>query len=299
MARGPSFPRPRSVGSLSVRARSRRCVFVGLLPKVAHAFTAPTLEGPVTDTAHVLSASEKARHRGEAHGVQGKSGPRGRGAHGVYARRGDRSRISRTTPRAPGASAAKSNDDGVLLLIATGERKIRIETGKGVGGDLTDVDASRIIRESHRDLSSRAGATAPGIDAGVDAHPGEALRGRSPPPRRTARRADSVRLVASLVFLGFLFVVIVVSASLAAWWLRRWRRYYGGGYCGGGSTIRWRRLGLRRWLRRGAAMRRWRRLRGRLERRRSAPVLSVGGGGGNDFGGGGGDFGGGGSRGDY
>ncbi len=40
----------------------------------------------------------------------------------------------------------KDKDNGVLLLIARDERKLRIEVGYGLEGDLTDVQASRIIR---------------------------------------------------------------------------------------------------------------------------------------------------------
>ena len=40
----------------------------------------------------------------------------------------------------------KGKDNGVLLLIAPAERKLRIEVGYGLEGDLTDVEASRIIR---------------------------------------------------------------------------------------------------------------------------------------------------------
>lgn len=42
---------------------------------------------------------------------------------------------------------ATAKDDGVLLVIAPDQRKMRIETGKGVGDRLTDVQSSRIIRE--------------------------------------------------------------------------------------------------------------------------------------------------------
>ena len=38
-------------------------------------------------------------------------------------------------------------DDGVLLVIAPNERQIRIETGKGVGGSLTDIETAHIIRD--------------------------------------------------------------------------------------------------------------------------------------------------------
>jgi len=41
---------------------------------------------------------------------------------------------------------AKGKDDGVLLLVATESRKVRIEVGRGLEGDLPDVIAGRIIR---------------------------------------------------------------------------------------------------------------------------------------------------------
>ncbi len=40
----------------------------------------------------------------------------------------------------------KGLDNGVLLVVSKGNRKIRIETGKGVGGKLTDLQASDIIK---------------------------------------------------------------------------------------------------------------------------------------------------------
>lgn len=42
---------------------------------------------------------------------------------------------------------ATGKDNGVLLVIAPAERKVRIETGKGVGGELTDLQAKEILRE--------------------------------------------------------------------------------------------------------------------------------------------------------
>jgi uncharacterized protein len=39
----------------------------------------------------------------------------------------------------------EQRDDGVLLLIAVDDRVLRIETGSGIEGDLTDVEAGRII----------------------------------------------------------------------------------------------------------------------------------------------------------
>jgi uncharacterized protein len=42
----------------------------------------------------------------------------------------------------------KSKDNGVLLVIAPHERRVRIETGKGIGGALPDLRTNDIIRTS-------------------------------------------------------------------------------------------------------------------------------------------------------
>lgn len=41
----------------------------------------------------------------------------------------------------------KGRDDGALLVIATGDKKMRIETGYGLEGRLTDLQSARIVRE--------------------------------------------------------------------------------------------------------------------------------------------------------
>ena len=61
----------------------------------------------------------------------------------------------------------KGKDNGVVLVIATGERRIRIETGKGVGGDLTDLQSNDIIRRRIGPLM-RENRVHDAILAGVD-----------------------------------------------------------------------------------------------------------------------------------
>jgi len=41
----------------------------------------------------------------------------------------------------------KDKDSGILLVIATSDRKLRIEVGRGLEGDLTDLQSGRIVRE--------------------------------------------------------------------------------------------------------------------------------------------------------
>lgn len=62
----------------------------------------------------------------------------------------------------------KGIDNGVILLIAKAERKVRIEVGRGLEGKLTDLTAGRIIRG---DIAPqfKAGNFDGGITAGVNA----------------------------------------------------------------------------------------------------------------------------------
>jgi uncharacterized protein len=62
----------------------------------------------------------------------------------------------------------KGVDNGVILLVARTERKVRIEVGRGLEGKLTDLLAGRIIRA---EMSPRfkAGDFDGGITAGVNA----------------------------------------------------------------------------------------------------------------------------------
>jgi uncharacterized protein len=61
----------------------------------------------------------------------------------------------------------KAVDDGALLIIATDDRRLRIEVGRGLEGVLTDLTSNRIITEIIRPRF-RDGDYAGGVEAGVD-----------------------------------------------------------------------------------------------------------------------------------
>ena len=61
----------------------------------------------------------------------------------------------------------KKIDDGAILLVAKGDRKLRIEVGYGLEGALPDVTAKRIIDEIITP-KFKAGDFSGGIDAGTD-----------------------------------------------------------------------------------------------------------------------------------
>src|SRR6185503_16076501 len=82
----------------------------------------------------------------------------------------------------------KGLDNGVLLVIAPAERRVRIETGKGVGGALTDLQSNDIILKTMAPLLKEDrfhDAIASGATAIAEAlRPGAAPRPQQAPPAR-------------------------------------------------------------------------------------------------------------------
>ena len=93
----------------------------------------------------------------------------------------------------------KGQDNGVLLLVAKDDRKLRIEVGYGFEGVLTDATSQADHRRDHRAAASARAQFAAGINAGVDRVIGVIGRGRAaaaaaaaqPPPGRVGSTSTS------------------------------------------------------------------------------------------------------------
>lgn len=180
--------------------------------------------------------------------------------------------------RAWGIGRAGKND-GVLLIVAPKERKVRIEVGYGLEGALTDAQ-SRLIIEQFILPAFRSGQYGPGIVAGTGAilKVLQAEAGGQPPPKQAVgAKADTSEVLPMLFMLGLFLVILWVSQrnqarrGPASPWSQH-RRLRRGGMIGGGIG------GLGGGLGGG-----W----------------GGGGGSGGGFSGGGGSFGGGGASGDW
>ena len=134
-------------------------------------------------------------------------------------------------------------DDGVLLLIAQQERRLRIEVGYGLEGTLTDAYSRRIL-DNVITPRFRQGDFSGGVEAGTDAILA-VLAGNADELPQPAPQADieigpigCVMVVFVLLFVFLLFVVIAKSARRGGG--RRGRRRGGfvilpGGFGGGGG----------------------------------------------------------------
>lgn len=123
-------------------------------------------------------------------------------------------------------------DNGVLLFIAKDDRKLRIEVGRGLEGDLTDVKASRIIRNVITP-AFRKGNFYDGIRAGVNSIQ-LAVSAKADPSLDAQQPASSgniFEIMQTALFFG-LFGFIWLGSMLA-----RSKSWWAGGVIGGTAGI--------------------------------------------------------------
>jgi uncharacterized protein len=290
----------RQRGNAASRTRYLWCTLLALLlvlwggaERVAFAgFTPPAIAGPVTDPGAQLTPSE---HAALARTILGIRAARGYEI-AVFlpaSLEGDTiDDVAYHTFRT-WKLGFTGKDDGVLLVIATRERKVRIETGKGVGGALTDLQANQIIRERIGPRLKR-GELRAGIQEGIDAIDAALATDIGPAaPKKPATRSEAAL---GLVILAVVVLVPLALFILIAIWIARvltgalGRRggysSYGDSYTVGGGGSSWSSSSSDSSFGSG----------GGSDFGGSSGGSDFGGG---DFGGGGGDTGGGGSSGDY
>jgi len=188
--------------------------------------------------------------------------------------------------RAWGIGQTDANN-GIVLIIAPKERKVRIEVGYGLEPIMTDALSSVIIRETILP-QFKAGDMAGGIVAGANAIaeqmklPLEAAEARAAKTAKPKKSKDSFGDWATAIFL-----LVLIFSFIIPMFLRRagGQRFRGSGIAGGvGEVLLWSALSSLSDNDHGSGGGGW----------------GGGGGGGSDWGGGGGgSFGGGGSSGSW
>jgi uncharacterized protein len=114
----------------------------------------------------------------------------------------------------------KEQDDGVLLFVSRGDRKMRIEVGYGLEDKLTDLRTRRILDEV---IAPRfkAGDFGGGIEEGVNAIDAVVRGGEITaqlPPAPIVSVSGPMR-VADRIFMGLLFLVLVGLFSVISLFL--------------------------------------------------------------------------------
>jgi uncharacterized protein len=191
---------------------------------LALAFDFPQLTGPVVDQADVLTAASRSDIAAKSMALQEKSGIQLVVATVRSLEGSDIETYANQLFRTWQLGQAQKNN-GVLLLVAPAEHKVRIEVGYGLEGTLTDALSSAIIsgaivpRFKDKDFPG-------GIDRGVDGII-SVLNGDTtdwqPQPQHFVIDTDKPgALNTALPILGFLATAGVLSLLLygIAWLLR-------------------------------------------------------------------------------
>src|SRR5690606_27902083 len=180
-------------------------------PDTAGQVAVPAWTGPVMDEAGALTADQVRTLTAQVQALERQHGSQlfvllvpttGNESIEQYARRVfDQWAVGR-----------KNIDDGVLLLVAVQDRRLRIEVGYGLEGAVTDVDAGRIIRER---ITPRfaAGDLFGGVEAGVSALTGLIQGDPLPPPESTD---DDEGLDERVMFLPLTFFALIMTPPIGA-----------------------------------------------------------------------------------
>lgn len=177
-------------------------------------FRVPPLTGPVVDEAGILSRQAEAVIESALRALYEKGGTQitvltVRSLEGLTIEEASIRVVDQWQLGKRGA------DRGVLFLIALNERRMRIEVGRGLEGDLTDVESKRIIEDSVQPLF-RAGDFDSGVivgvyqiarktDPGIDLRPFLEGRARRVPTKTENELPPAVTFILILFFIFMLF----------------------------------------------------------------------------------------------
>lgn len=211
-------------------------VLVALLaPLAARAEpTFPPLSGRVVDAAQVLPADEVARLDAKLAALEQQSG---------------RQLVVATIPDLQGYDIAdfsnllfrhwgigdKQKNDGIMLLVAPNERKVRIEVGYGLEGTVTDGISFLVIQQQIVPRF-KAGDLPGGIEAGANAliqqlalPADQAVQQAKAADQQLAARRQGSGIDPGMVFFVIIVIVFFVLPAL--------RRAFGGRRYRGGSGL--------------------------------------------------------------
>lgn len=206
---------------------------------LAPGLAVPELTGPVVDRAGLLSRAEARRL--EQLALAGRAG--GEGGQAVQLQvlivpslEGDAIEDFSIRVAEAWKLGSRERDDGVLVVVARDDRKVRIEVGGGLEGQLTDVQSARIIR-GVLTPAFREGRYGDGLyDAGLQIL---SATGALPPERarRQAARPSHGARFGGLGALALLIAFVVLRGLFFGFTPRRRRGLWGGGgpFIGGGG----------------------------------------------------------------
>lgn len=230
---------------------------VALLATLALAFDFPALTGRVVDQANIIPFATRTQIETKLASLEDKSGIQLVVATVPSLQGSDIETFSVDLARAWKLGEAKKNN-GLLLLVAPSERKVRIEVGYGLEGTMTDALSSVIIQSAivpKFRSGDYAGGIVAGVDAIIDALTVDSSEWQKKAKVRVERQPDLIdQLLPFIIFALFCFILwsmIRNARGPTGRWVRRGNQTifipsgpgawssggssWGGGSGGGGS----------------------------------------------------------------
>jgi uncharacterized protein len=216
---------------------------VSSLPALA-AFKPPQYEGYVTDLAQVLSPETRARIEAVAQELDRKKAAQ---MAVLTVNTLDGTPIEQAaleTARTWGVGRKEEGNNGLLILVAVQDHRLRTEIGYGLEGVITDGTSGQ-IQDQYMIPAFKAGDYERGIWQGAAAYAGtiaqakgitlEALNGYTP-PQEAAPTAEEDPLAGWVIFLFIgAVMLLMILQSLGIFPGGRGGMYWGGGGFGGGG----------------------------------------------------------------
>ena len=189
------------------RIRLAAALFLCLVSGLACAFDFPRLTGRVVDQADVIPVATRDAIEAKLRDLEDKSGIQLVVATVKSLQGGDIETFANELFRTWKLGEAKKNN-GVLLLVAPAERKVRIEVGYGLEGTLTDALAQVIIA-SAMVPRFKANDYPGGIERGVDGIISVLTTDAEEWHAKTRVRSEDQQSLFDVLFPILLFLVIV------------------------------------------------------------------------------------------
>jgi uncharacterized protein len=204
---GEGFPRPLAIAVLIAFLSS-------FIPAPARALEFPALTGRVVDEANVLDSAQRAALTDKLAALEAKTTDQlvvvtlkslqGTSIEDFGVQLGRHWQIGQ-----------KDKNNGVLLIVAPSERKVRVEVGYGLEGTLTDAMSSVIIQTAiipRFKANDFAGGIGRGVDGIIDVLTGDDAEWKA----RAAQRPD-----AAPDWGGLLTWILVIALILFIFWTIR------------------------------------------------------------------------------
>jgi uncharacterized protein len=220
-------------------------VFMALLMAAAAALTFPPLTGRIVDQANIISADVRDALESKLADLEAKSGIQLVVAT-VNSLEGQDIEPYANELFRTWKLGEKTKNNGVLLLVAPNERRVRIEVGYGLEGTLTDA-LSKVIIANAITPRFKTGDFSGGITRGVDdiitVLTTDASEWQKRPELRLDRQPDAAPANWLLIAGIFAFVTLFIISSRFRWFVTNILFSIllssgggrSGGYSGGGS----------------------------------------------------------------